>query len=1257
MDENRCLLDVINNPQLLQSFLESESNNTDNRTPSSNAESSPQSSTATTLPQTNSIQETVTDFVDSDKIEAISIVNDPQNAQAIPKNDITISTNIKNSPSISEMQTDIIDPTITNIDGVPPPIPQSLPLPIQVETMPSAIALQPSPTQTPSFCPIPITTQSLDSTPMTTSVYTTVANQILEPTTSPISLEPTNTGILPSMSHSFSPNESPTFTPNTSSTFEPATSPVLSLHASSDISNSKIQSLDQTSCSPTTSAITPTTDSSCTMEPSLNTLTSPLFSASTQSSSPAPLQEPSTLAPTSYSNTISETASPATTEPNSMMTYNTTQNFTPTPSATLPSTLAPILAQAPDQAITTMASPVTDLTPSPNSIIAPVASLGLASTPTSSSMTPSPGVAVTTGSTIALTPQPAVTPNSNSTPVPITNHSMVTSAATTTSTTPTIPTTPTTLTKPTTTTTKPAPKRAPRRSTPKTTKAKNVKNSTPTTPAPPISQMQPQHSQPHPLPPTGPQTSMQGSYVSNPAQPQIFLQSTNSGIRQPTILAQQQRVIQIQTANGPMYFAIAPGPTMNNSNMMHNNMNQQQTIYVAGQQNSQQNIVLPPSQPMMMPRVPNQLILNRPISNSGQLMPSQQQFIQIQTPNGPMLLALPTQPAPQTINNPMIDYDNQVQHQQQHQQHHHQHQQQAPIQHVQTKYVSNSKQSGLDLDDLLLDCGILPEERMSTSISPGTNKISHSPSIQPTSSPMPSMTQMNPTIQPLVNQPSPIPNNPTQQPLPNYSGQPIRQQPIRITIGPDGQMIMQPTVYGSIRPVVATGPMGPTHLNMTNTIMPSNPQMVAMTMSPPTQQTSEIKAENNGKKQPAKGKETTAKRSRSKKSDIDKFPTLKTPKLQEQQQKQKQLQAVTVVPMTVLVGDQNKTAVLAGSDVRSNVAQLPSGQVSLAKIVTTPVIQSGPLHPSANSNVIPTSAAQATIGQIDQGQNNSSNQNTQLAVQGAELNFQNNVVPISQVMGTTVVANNSSVPQTSSSGNVTTNLLHRAHNFAGTVESNPHISSSLMPTLSLTVDAPKIEQNGLVATRDGQIQSATIQGVQSNGGPITATFVFNHQAQLTANQPNSQDQQHLINNQTQQVTRQTDLRVQSILNQLKADQNAASNPQTKQSFQSFEDACKRLLRYHVFNSRGVEDSQIKKCKYQSPKFKHCIKANVKEPNPLTYYCHDTVDEIFEAAAESLIKRKNIIYDKYRILALKNSMVSKRVTLHASKTLLYVMDSS
>uniref|UniRef100_A0A6G1S9K1 Uncharacterized protein KIAA0240 n=2 Tax=Aceria tosichella TaxID=561515 RepID=A0A6G1S9K1_9ACAR len=92
------------------------------------------------------------------------------------------------------------------------------------------------------------------------------------------------------------------------------------------------------------------------------------------------------------------------------------------------------------------------------------------------------------------------------------------------------------------------------------------------------------------------------------------------------------------------------------------------------------------------------------------------------------------------------------------------------------------------------------------------------------------------------------------------------------------------------------------------------------------------------------------------------------------------------------------------------------------------------------------------------------------------------------------------------------------------------------------------------------------------------------------------------------MARKRELRAQTILNQLKADQNAALNPQTKQPFKSLEDACKRLLRYHVFDTETVSETKIRE-----------------------------VDEIFEAAVESLLSRKQAIYDKFKYLILKQSM--------------------
>lgn len=48
-------------------------------------------------------------------------------------------------------------------------------------------------------------------------------------------------------------------------------------------------------------------------------------------------------------------------------------------------------------------------------------------------------------------------------------------------------------------------------------------------------------------------------------------------------------------------------------------------------------------------------------------------------------------------------------------------------------------------------------------------------------------------------------------------------------------------------------------------------------------------------------------------------------------------------------------------------------------------------------------------------------------------------------------------------------------------------------------------------------------------------------------------------------------------------------------------------------------------------------------------CAQIVDEIFEAAVESLMNRKKNIYDKYRLLILKQSMVSLHIQNKINRT--------
>ena len=805
-----------------------------------------------------------------------------------------------------------------------------------------------------------------------------------------------------------------------------------------------------------------------------------------------------------------------------------------------------------------------------------------------------------------------------------------------------------------------------------------------------------------------------------PPQQQIIFQS-NNGMRQPVMMSsspmsgqvltgvpQPQRVIQIQTPNGPMYFAIAPGPAANlghnNNSMMNQNQQQQQqhqqhqphqqqqqpqqvgmqsqypsqqicfqpnsnvlvgrphltpmmqsqqfrsqqsspqpqqqlpqrpvgirqtminssapTMMVGGQQMIQpaqqrqmvpgqavsianqsnpqqpprQHIVIPSSQPMMMPRMPNQIVFNRPMSG-GQIVPGQQQFIQIMTANGPMLLALPTQQA-QPINNTMIDYNNQLQAGQQPVAHsvHLQQQPQlqtkpsdtsdgpysAPSKQSNAKNASNSK-SGLDLADLLLDCGILPEDK-SSSQSMGSLKSSQSPSLSQISSPMPNMSQ-NDNSMPNSSNPSPYPDQSQPQPMTGYATQPaLQQQPVRITIGPDGQMMMQPAIYGAVRPVLASS-VGQT--SQISTMAPSNvlsPGTNIMTLTAPSSSPkiaiSET-ASNDSSKKTTKGKTAAVKRSRSKKSDVDKFPQLKTPKIAQQQQNQQlqnhqqQYPTVAVVPMTVLA---------ASSDQKPSMAQLASGQqIPLAKFVT-PVHQST-INPSQPA-IVQNSAS--TIVQNQSHVVNSIKLNTQSMMNAGDgisasvIHHQQSSQQDSTFVSTATPtsANSSSASQLSSSGNVQPNLL-KCDLKIGTVESNPHISSSLTPTSSLTVDTLKIEQNGLKPIA-GPIQtSQSVKGLVQNIGGVT-TIVLRPataciQQQQQQNQIEAKKAREL--QQQQQLARQKELRAQNILNQLNSDQNAALNPKTKDAFVSVEDACKRLLRYHVYDTEPIHQSKIKKGRF------------------------------------------------------------------------------
>lgn len=79
--------------------------------------------------------------------------------------------------------------------------------------------------------------------------------------------------------------------------------------------------------------------------------------------------------------------------------------------------------------------------------------------------------------------------------------------------------------------------------------------------------------------------------------------------------------------------------------------------------------------------------------------------------------------------------------------------------------------------------------------------------------------------------------------------------------------------------------------------------------------------------------------------------------------------------------------------------------------------------------------------------------------------------------------------------------------------------------------------------------------------------------------------------------------------QLKIDQNGATNPDMNTPFLSKRDACKRLVRYHCLNEQVLSTKDL-------------IKA----------------DEIFEETAKHLLSKFNSMLNKYTYLLLMESTV-------------------
>ncbi|XP_046356783.2 BRD4-interacting chromatin-remodeling complex-associated protein-like isoform X2 [Haliotis rufescens] len=81
-----------------------------------------------------------------------------------------------------------------------------------------------------------------------------------------------------------------------------------------------------------------------------------------------------------------------------------------------------------------------------------------------------------------------------------------------------------------------------------------------------------------------------------------------------------------------------------------------------------------------------------------------------------------------------------------------------------------------------------------------------------------------------------------------------------------------------------------------------------------------------------------------------------------------------------------------------------------------------------------------------------------------------------------------------------------------------------------------------------------------------------------------------------------------IHQQLGKDQQHAVNPDTKSPFKDYKEACRRLLRYHVFQHHGPKQDAFKKA-----------------------------ENVFDTVSEDLLKRSHTMMNKYRLLLLEESM--------------------
>ncbi|XP_068082122.1 serine-rich adhesin for platelets [Anabrus simplex] len=136
--------------------------------------------------------------------------------------------------------------------------------------------------------------------------------------------------------------------------------------------------------------------------------------------------------------------------------------------------------------------------------------------------------------------------------------------------------------------------------------------------------------------------------------------------------------------------------------------------------------------------------------------------------------------------------------------------------------------------------------------------------------------------------------------------------------------------------------------------------------------------------------------------------------------------------------------------------------------------------------------------------------------------------------------------------------------------------------------------------------------VKPSCGKVQGVFLANNSKPTTilapVSPPNSSILPRSIKRPASSPLRPTISRSDLIEQQLKTDQAGASMPDTQTPFSSTSDACKRLIRYHVFNEQVLSQQDLEKA-----------------------------DEIFEATAKHLLDKFRQMMNKYRYLLLMESM--------------------